>query len=108
MFQQRHLLQEYFNRLEPRISVRDYTTSWQRIKVGIVTGCTISVMLFSAAMNLVVESVEEMSRGPWMIAGIRQPPVRAFMDDTTVSTKNAIEAKWTLKETEELISWVRL
>lgn len=49
-----------------------------------------------------------MSRGSWMKAGIRQPPVRAFMDDITISTKTAIEAKWILKEIEELISWARM
>lgn len=43
-----------------------------------------------------------------MRAGIRQPPVRAFMDDMTISTKTAIEAKGTLKEIEELISWARM
>lgn len=50
----------------------------------------------------------KMSRGSWMKAGIRQPPVRAFMDDITISTKTAIEAKWILKEIEELISWARM
>ena len=32
-----------------------------------------SVILFSAAMNLMLKSVEKMSRGPWMRAGVRQP-----------------------------------
>nr|XP_034331688.1 uncharacterized protein LOC117690947 [Crassostrea gigas] len=59
-------------------------------------------------MNLLVKSAEKMSRGPWMRAGIRQPPVRAFMDDMTISTKTAVEARWTLKEIEELISWARM
>lgn len=30
------------------------------------------------------------------------------MDDLTISTKTAIEAKWILKEIEELISWARM
>lgn len=30
------------------------------------------------------------------------------MDDITISTKTAIEAKWILKEIEELISWARM
>lgn len=50
----------------------------------------------------------KMSTGSWMKAGIRQLPVRAFMDDITISTKTAIEAKWILKEIEELISWARM
>ena len=68
------------------------------MEVGIVTGCTVSVILFLAAMNLMVKSVEKMSRGLCMRAGVRQPPIRTFMDDMTVSTKTIIEARWTLKE----------
>ncbi|XP_033755855.1 uncharacterized protein LOC117338607 [Pecten maximus] len=104
----RLLLQRYFDRLQLRFTVQDFTTSWQRLEVGIVTGCTVSVILFSAAMNLMVKSVEKMSRGPWMRAGVRQPPVRAFMDDMTISTKTIIEAKWTLKEIEEMVNWARM
>lgn len=32
---------------------------WQRIEVGIVTGCASSVILFAAAMNLVIMLVEK-------------------------------------------------
>lgn len=99
----RHLLEKYFNRLELRFFVGDYTTSWQRLEVGIVTGCTFSVILFSADMNLLVKTAEKISRGPWMRAVIRQSPVRAFMDDMTISTKTAIQARLTLKEIEELL-----
>lgn len=38
-----------------------------------------------------------------MRAVIRQSPVRAFMDDMTISTKTAIQARLTLKEIEELL-----
>lgn len=57
-----HLLEEYFKLLELRFFVGDYKTSWQRLEVGIVTGCTFSVILFSADMNLLVKSAEKMSR----------------------------------------------
>ncbi|XP_076090373.1 uncharacterized protein LOC143062594 [Mytilus galloprovincialis] len=91
-----------------RFTVGDFTTSWQRLEVGIVTGCTISVILFSAAMNMIVKSVEKKSRGPWMKSGVRQPPGRAFMDDMTISTKTVIEARWTLQELDKMITWARM
>lgn len=48
-----NLVQSYFERLYMRFTCRDFTTSWQRLEVGIVMGCTIiSVILFSAAINL--------------------------------------------------------
>ncbi|VDI21700.1 Hypothetical predicted protein [Mytilus galloprovincialis] len=68
----RGLIKEYFNHLQLR-SVGDFTTSSQRLEVGIVTGCTISVILFSAAMNIIVKSVERKRRGIWMKSGVRQP-----------------------------------
>ncbi|XP_063448172.1 uncharacterized protein LOC134727719 [Mytilus trossulus] len=104
----RELIREYFNHLQLRFTVGDFTTSWQRLEVGIVTGCTISVILFSAAMNMIVKSVEKKSRGPWMKSGVRQPPGRAFMDDMTISTKTVIEARWTLQELDKMITWARM
>ncbi|VDI54010.1 Hypothetical predicted protein [Mytilus galloprovincialis] len=104
----RELIKEYFNHLQLRFTVGDFTTSWQRLEVGIVTGCTISVILFSAAMNMIVKSVEKKSRGPWMKSGVRQPPGRAFMDDMTISTKTVIEARWTLQELDKMITWARM
>ncbi|XP_063427466.1 uncharacterized protein LOC134710973 [Mytilus trossulus] len=104
----RALIKEYFNHLQLRFTVGDFTTSWQRLEVGIVTGCTISVILFSAAMNMIVKSVEKKSRGPWMKSEVLQPLGRAFMDDMTISTKTVIEARWTLRELDKMITWARM
>ena len=91
-----------------RFTVKEFTTAWQCLEVGIVTGCTNSVILFSAAMNMILKSVEKKSRGPWMKSGEHQPPGRAFMDDMTLTTKTVIEAKWTLQELETAITWARM
>ena len=66
--------QEYFDHLEMRFTVGNYTTNWQRLEVGKITGCAVSVILFAAAMNLLVKSIEKLSRGPVMTSGIKQPP----------------------------------
>ena len=101
----RDILQIYFDSLKMRFSVRDYITDWQRLEVGIITGCTIYVILFAAAMDLLVKSADKKSRGPLMSSGDRQLPIRAFMDDMTITTKTVVDAKLTLKELQELISW---
>ncbi|CAC5420998.1 unnamed protein product [Mytilus coruscus] len=85
------MLQEYFDHIEMRFTVGDFTTAWQRLEIGILTGFIVSVVLFAAAMNLIVKSVEKPSRGPLMSSGIRQPPVRAFMDDMNVTAQTVIE-----------------
>ena len=42
----RALLKDYFDNLLLRFTVKDFTTAWQRLEVGIVTGCTISVISY--------------------------------------------------------------
>ncbi|XP_076075792.1 uncharacterized protein LOC143046522 [Mytilus galloprovincialis] len=54
------------------------------------------------------EKVEKPSRGPLLSSGVRQPPVRAFMDDMTVTAKTVIEGRWTLEELERMIKWARM
>ena len=39
---------------------------------------------------------------------MRQPPVTAFMDNRTLTTKTVIEAKWTLQELETTITRARM
>ena len=95
----------YYNHVKLRFTVNGFTTNWQRMVVGLVTGCTISVILFAAEMYMVVRSVEKENRGPVTQTKIRQPPVRAFIDDLTITAKSVVEARWTLQELEYLIKW---
>ncbi|XP_052218246.1 uncharacterized protein LOC127835860 [Dreissena polymorpha] len=102
------MLRHYFDGFIMRFSTRAITTDWQRLEVGIVTGCTISVVLFAAAMNLIVKSAEKPSRGPKMTSGCIQPPTRAFMDDMTITAKSYVEERWMLQDIGELIEWARM
>ena len=103
-----NMLKGYFDGFKMRYTVDDFTTDWQRLEVGIVTGCTISVVLFSAAMNLLVKSAEKKSRGPLLSSGVKQPPTRAFMDDMTVTAKSVPEGRWMLEDLSSLIKWARM
>ncbi|KAK0146715.1 hypothetical protein N1851_013923 [Merluccius polli] len=51
--------------------LRDFTTDWQRLEVGIVTGCTILGIMISAAMNLLVKSAEKLHRDAVLASGIQ-------------------------------------
>ena len=37
-----------------------------------------------------------------------QPSDRGFMDDMTVASKSVVEARWTLEELNNIITWVRM
>ncbi len=70
--------------------------------------CTISVILFSLAMNMLTKSAEPECRGPKTKSAQRQPPIRAFMDDLTVTTESVAGCRWILKGLEKLMEWARM
>lgn len=75
---------------------------------GIITGCTISVSLFALAKNMLVKSAEVECRGPLSRSSTWQPPIRAFMDDLTVTTTSVPGCRWLLQGLDWLISWARM
>lgn len=81
-----------------RFTCGDFTTSWQRLEKGIVTGCTISVILFAATMNLLVKTVEKPRRGVVLSSGVQQAPVKAFMDDIIITARSVPEGRWILED----------
>ena len=98
----------YYERFYIRFNVGERTTNWQRLEKGIITGCTISVIIFASAVNLIVKSAEKECKGPLMRSGIRQPPVKAFMDDLTLATQFTVQTRCLLKSLEVLIKWARM
>ncbi|KAJ3585711.1 hypothetical protein NHX12_014430 [Muraenolepis orangiensis] len=104
----RDLIADYYSNFRMRVSSEARTSSWHKVEIGIITGCTISVTLFSLAMNMLTKSAEPECRGPRTNSGQRQPPIRAFMDDLTVMTESVPGCRWILKGLEELVEWVRM
>ncbi|KAI4887728.1 hypothetical protein NFI96_005940 [Prochilodus magdalenae] len=47
-------------------------------------------------------------RGPLTKSGTRQPPIRAYMDDLTVTTTSVPGCRWILQGLERLITWARM
>ncbi|XP_071400827.1 uncharacterized protein [Centroberyx affinis] len=48
----RDLIADYYSNFRMRVSSGAVTSGWHKIEIGIITGCTISVILFSLAMNI--------------------------------------------------------
>ena len=59
-------------------------------------------------MNMLIKAAEVECRGPTTRSGQRQPPIRAYMDDMTITTTSVIGARWLLRGIENLISWARM
>ena len=71
--QARSLIRSYYSNIHTRFSCKNYTTSWISLEKGIVTSCSISVILFVMGMNLILKAAEKETRGPQTNAGIRLP-----------------------------------
>ena len=75
---------------------------------GIVTGCTISPILFVMGMNLIIRAAERETLGPKTVSGIRLTTNRGFMDGLTISTESHIQARWIQQSLEDTVSWARM
>lgn len=102
------LILDYYNNFRLRVTSGSVTSDWQRLGKGIITSCTISVILFTLAMNMVVKAAEVECRGPLSKSGVRQPPIRAYMDDLTITTTSVPGSRWILQGLEKLITWARM
>ena len=103
-----NIIKKYLDMLVLRFNVAERVTKWQRLEKGIITGCTISVILFIGALNMVIKEAEKECRGPLMMNGMRQKPIKAFMDDMTLTTEKPQGARWILKELDRLVKIVRM
>ncbi|RXN33229.1 reverse transcriptase [Labeo rohita] len=102
------LILDYYSCFKLRVTSGSITSAFHRLEKGIITGCTISVILFALAMNMIVKLAEVECRGPLSWSGVRQPPIRAFMDDLTVTTTTVPGCRWILQGLERLIRWARM
>ena len=103
-----NIINSYFGDIKLRFTYNDITTKWQDLERGIVTGCTISPILFVMSMNLIIKAAERETRGPKMQSGIYIPANRGFMDDLTVTTTTHIQARWVLRALEDTVTWARM
>ena len=83
-------------------------SAWHNQERGIITGCTISATLFTLSISLLIKTAELECRGPVTRSGVRQPPIRAYMDDITITTTSTIDVRWGLKGIGKLVIWARM
>ena len=48
----RNLVQSYYSDVRIRFTTKQFTTAYQQVMKGIITGCTISVILFALPMKM--------------------------------------------------------
>lgn len=102
------LVKPYFQDLQFCFSTPSFTTTWQRLEVGIMAGCTISPLAFTMAMELIIRASKWVVGGQSMGTGLRLPPLRAYMDDITIRTTTVPCTRRLLGKLEENISWAHM
>ena len=80
-------------------------SGWHQHFRGIFTGCTASIILFLAAMNIIIEYV---CLGLVMPKSTPSPPIKAFMDDLFLKTNNLQSTQNLLNRTNTALSWARM
>ena len=102
------VVSSYYEDMNIRFSTKQYTTSWQRIERGIITGCTLSAILFVMSMTMLLMSVQKETKGPKTASGALQRNARLYMDDITTTTATVTQTNYLLKELAMFLNWARL
>lgn len=102
------MLEKYFGGFRMRFSTTNFTTDWVNLDVGIAMGCTISPILFVLAMEVILKAASRNAETVDLGQEFSIPPLKAFMDDTTVLASDEEETHAILHNLDYLINWCRM
>lgn len=99
------LVYAYFQDLQFRITTQDSTTTWQQLEISIMAGCTISLLAFTMAMELIIRESQWVVGGDCLENGLHLPPIRVYMDDMMTLTTTKACTKLLLDKLQKNIGW---
>ena len=103
------LVMKYYWGLWGRSSSHTASSNWFQYEVGVFAGCTLSVILFLLAFNIVVEYLKFGGTTRFMLADrLEIEPFRAFMDDLSILTPSIVETEKALRRTAVVLQWARM
>ena len=102
------LIDKYYDNAKIRFTTKQFKTDWQNLEKGIITGCTLSVVLFTLTMTWLVKSAEKETKGPRSDSGQQQNNSRLFMDDLNTTTETTVQSKYLLNKLEIIFNWAGL
>ena len=103
-----NLVKDYYSTARIRFTTNKFTTEWQQVEKGIITGCTLSVILFALTMTMLVMSVKNETKGPKTTSGQQQECCRLFMDDIATSTETTVQTRHLLNKLIDKLKWANL
>ena len=102
------LIDNYYNNPKIRFATGQFTTEWQKLEKGIITGCTLSVVLFTLTMTWLVLSAKKETKGPKTSSGQQQENSRLFMDDLNTTTETIVQTRHLLIKLQIIFDWAGL
>ena len=100
-----NLIENYYQDVKIRFTTQNFVTGWQKVEKGIITGCTLSVVLFSLVMTYVMLSVKRETKGPKLSSGHYQVNSRLLMDDITTTTETIVQTRVLIDKLVEKLDW---
>ena len=87
------LIETYYKAVFSKSFSQSATSSWHRHQCGIFAGCTLSIILFLAGMNIILEYSLQARAPQFTTNNTALPLLRAFMDDLSLMSVQFLEAK---------------
>ena len=96
-------MMQYYSKFKMRFTTTNFTTDWHALEVGIAAGCTISVIWFILVMEMVLQAT-----GFGKDHAKVRSPIKAFMDDVTLLTREKKVMANVMDDLNVLISWAKM
>ena len=103
------IIEKYYHGLWSKSMSENAKSSWHRHEKGIFTGCCISIILFLAGMNIIIEYICNTDvEGFRSSSNVLMPLIRGFMDDLNLLTVGVKDAQTLLGRASEALTWARM
>ena len=100
------LIKAYYSGIYSKSFSSSAPSSWHQHFKGIFAGCTLSIILFLAGINVIIEYAILSKAPPFIYSGkVSLPLVRAFMDDMSLMSSSVPGANDLLSLSTTVLTW---
>ena len=99
------LIETYYKGIFSKSFSQSATSSWHRHQQGIFAGCTLSIILFLAGMNIILEYSMQARVPQFTTNNTVLPLLRAFMDDLSAMSSTVSGAQTLLSRCITATNW---
>ena len=102
------LIETYYKGIFSKSFSESATSAWHRHQQGIFAGCTLSIILFLAGMNIILEYSMQARIAKFTTNNTTLPLLSAFMDDLSLMSAKVSGAQTLLSRCVTALTWAGL